>query len=109
MVRLEIDHPVDGRLEVKYGLPGKVEFCKRCVISNQRPNSSVEFLVTEDSPKTTIRLDDDGICDAGDTDNDNDGISDATENTSDGTGDGIADLVVDRDIQMFDVDQNAKS
>ena len=30
-------------LENKYGLPTKVEFCKKCVISNQRPSSTVEF------------------------------------------------------------------
>ena len=27
----------------KYGLPQEVVFCKRCVISNQRPNSAVEY------------------------------------------------------------------
>ena len=26
-----------------YGLPEKVKFCKKCVISNQRPSSVVEF------------------------------------------------------------------
>ena len=26
-----------------YGLPETVEFCKSCVISNQRPNSVIEF------------------------------------------------------------------
>ena len=30
-------------IEVKYGLPSNVEFCKSCVISNQRPSSTVEF------------------------------------------------------------------
>ena len=59
-----IDDPVDGRLEVKYGLPGEVKFCKRCVISNQRPSSSVEFQHRRDSKKATIRFDDAGICDA---------------------------------------------
>ena len=28
---------------VKYGLPSNVEYCTRCVISNQRPNSAVEY------------------------------------------------------------------
>lgn len=50
--------------ETKYGLPGNVNFCKKCVISNQRPNSAVEFKHTIKSKKTTIHLDDDGICDA---------------------------------------------
>ena len=50
-------------LEVKYGLPSTVEYCNRCVISNQRPNSAVEFLSRNDSPKETIRFLDD-VCDA---------------------------------------------
>jgi len=48
----------------RYGLPHKVGFCKRCVISNQRPNSTVEFSHTKDSKKSTIHFDADGICDA---------------------------------------------
>jgi N-acetyl sugar amidotransferase len=51
-------------LEAKYGLPREVAFCRRCVISNQRPNSAVEFTHTSGSKKTTIRFDDDGVCDA---------------------------------------------
>ena len=46
-----------------YGLPEKVEFCKKCVISNQRPNSAVEFKNSGRDPKPTIRFLD-GICDA---------------------------------------------
>ena len=53
----------DG-LDIKYGLPADVRFCKRCVISNQRPNSAVEYQHTSDSRKQTIHFDDDGICDA---------------------------------------------
>ncbi len=53
----------DG-LEIKYGLPADVRFCKTCVISNQRPNSAVEYQHTSDSRKQTIHFDDDGICDA---------------------------------------------
>jgi N-acetyl sugar amidotransferase len=44
-------------------LPNDVIFCKRCVISNQRPSSSVEFL-NVNGPKKTINIDADGICDA---------------------------------------------
>lgn len=51
-------------LEAKYGLPAEVKFCTRCVISNQRPNSAVEFSHTKDSRKSTIHFDDDGVCDA---------------------------------------------
>ena len=45
-----------GAAETKYGLPGTVQFCKRCVISNQRPNSAVEFQHTADTKKTTIHF-----------------------------------------------------
>ena len=51
-------------LEAKYGLPTQVRFCKRCVISNQRPNSSVEYAHTKASKKQTINFDAEGICDA---------------------------------------------
>jgi N-acetyl sugar amidotransferase len=51
-------------LEAKYGLPPQVRFCKRCVISNQRPNSSVEYEHTKASKKQTINFDAEGICDA---------------------------------------------
>lgn len=51
-------------LEVKYGLPEDVFFCKRCVISNQRPNSAIEFKHTINTKKSTINFDEDGICDA---------------------------------------------
>jgi N-acetyl sugar amidotransferase len=49
---------------VKYGLPKNIVYCKKCVISNQRPNSVVEFLNTIDKPKKTINFDQNGICDA---------------------------------------------
>lgn len=48
----------------KYGLPAEVKFCKKCVISNQRPNSAVEFKHTKDSQKKTIFFDEHGVCDA---------------------------------------------
>ncbi len=53
-----------NQLEVKYGLPQKVKFCNNCVISNQRPNSTVEFLNNPEKSKKTINFDDDDICDA---------------------------------------------
>jgi N-acetyl sugar amidotransferase len=56
--------PIDGPLEVKYGLPGNVRFCTRCVMSNQRPASAVEFKHNKDSKKVTLRLDAEGVCDA---------------------------------------------
>lgn len=51
-------------LEVKYGLPEEVVYCKMCVISNQRPNSAVEYTHTKDTKKKTIHFDANGICDA---------------------------------------------
>ena len=48
----------------KYGLPEEIQFCKNCVISNQRPNSAVEFKHTKKSKKTTIAFDENSICDA---------------------------------------------
>jgi len=53
-----------GNRGALYGLPQNVVFCKKCVISNQRPNSTVEFEHTRDSNKTTIFLDHNGVCDA---------------------------------------------
>lgn len=50
--------------EALYGLPADVRFCSSCVISNQRPNSAIEFRHTAASAKTTIALDSDGVCDA---------------------------------------------
>lgn len=52
------------QLEAFYGLPTEVRWCKRCVVSNQRPNSAVEFKHTRDSKKDTIAFDAEGICDA---------------------------------------------
>lgn len=49
-------------LEAKYGLPEKIAFCQRCVISNQRPNSTVEFKSNPNAKKSTIAFDDEGIC-----------------------------------------------
>jgi N-acetyl sugar amidotransferase len=47
-----------------FGLPQDVVFCKKCVISNQRPSSTVEFKHTKDEKKATIGFGEDGVCDA---------------------------------------------
>jgi N-acetyl sugar amidotransferase len=47
-----------------FGLPEEVIFCKHCVISNQRPSSSVEFKHKHDEKKATIGFDDQSVCDA---------------------------------------------
>lgn len=52
------------RLETKFGLPEEVVFCKKCVMSNQRPASSIEFKHTQKHKHKTLQFDKDGICDA---------------------------------------------
>jgi len=47
-----------------FGLPEEVVFCKYCVISNQRPSSTVEFRHKTNEKKETIGFDDEGVCDA---------------------------------------------
>lgn len=54
----------DAGTVVKYGLPSNVQYCTRCVISNQRPNSAVEYAHTSESLKSTIAFDEAGVCDA---------------------------------------------
>ena len=51
-------------LEAFYGLPREVKFCKKCVMSNQRPNSAVEFQHTRQTKKPTLAFDEEGVCDA---------------------------------------------
>ena len=55
---------VNPNPSAKYGLPTEVVYCKKCIISNQRPNSAVEYQHTRDSKKATIHFDEEGICDA---------------------------------------------
>lgn len=50
--------------EALYGLPREVKFCRTCVISNQRPNSAVEYTHTKQSKKATIAFDENDVCDA---------------------------------------------
>lgn len=47
-----------------YGLPLEVKYCKKCVMSNQRPSSCVEFKNVDSSEKETINFDDESVCDA---------------------------------------------
>jgi N-acetyl sugar amidotransferase len=52
------------RVTNKYGLPEKVIFCKRCVMSNQRPASMPEFKHLQDRQGAKyMHIDKDGICD----------------------------------------------
>ena len=56
--------PTNTNPETLYGLPQDIQFCSRCVISNQRPNSAVEYQHTKASKKATINLDAEHVCDA---------------------------------------------
>ncbi len=51
-------------LKTLYGLPKKVIFCKKTLISNQRPNSAIEFKHTSKSKKKTINIDKNRISDS---------------------------------------------
>jgi len=72
MKKIQYPSPVDLRdfakdnrdSKVLYGLPKETIFCKKCVISNQRPNSAIEYNHTQESKKNTINFDTNGICDA---------------------------------------------
>ena len=50
-------------LKAFYGLPKKVVFCKKTLISNQLPNSAIEFKHTIRSKKKTTFIDKNGISD----------------------------------------------
>lgn len=52
------------QLETRYGLPSEVRFCTRCVMSNQRPSSSVEFKHTKAHQHSVLKFDEANICDA---------------------------------------------
>jgi N-acetyl sugar amidotransferase len=51
------------KLKTLYGLPSKVIFCKKTLISNQRPSSAVEFTHNIRSKKKTLNIDKNKISD----------------------------------------------
>jgi N-acetyl sugar amidotransferase len=51
-------------MKAKYGLPTKVIFCKKCVISNQRPITALETKHGKNHKKKTTAFDENGVCDA---------------------------------------------
>tara|TARA_B110000008_G_scaffold279997_1_gene330501 strand:- start:14267 stop:15583 length:1317 start_codon:yes stop_codon:yes gene_type:complete len=55
---------IDSENNAKYGLPSEVKFCTRCVESNQRPSTTVEYKHTLKSKKETIQFDAEGVCSA---------------------------------------------
>jgi N-acetyl sugar amidotransferase len=54
----------NSNMEAYYGLPKEVKFCSKCVMSNQRPTSAIEFKHTKDSKKTTLQFNNEDVCDA---------------------------------------------
>ena len=54
----------EAQREAYYGLPQHVQFCRECVMSNQKPNSCYEFEHTIRSIKKSMKIQPDGVCDA---------------------------------------------
>ena len=48
-------------MKVLYGLPKKILFCKKTLMSNQRPTSAIEFKHQKKTKKKTIDFDKNGI------------------------------------------------
>ena len=53
-----------NNIKTLYGLPRKVIFCKKTLISNQRPTSSIEFYHNKKSKKKTLFIDKNRISDS---------------------------------------------
>ncbi len=53
-----------NNIKTLYGLPRKVIFCKKTLISNQRPTSSIEFYHNKKSKKKTLFIDKNQISDS---------------------------------------------
>jgi N-acetyl sugar amidotransferase len=53
-----------SQVQSYFGLPSDVKFCKKCVISNQRPSSTVEFKSNILEKKEVIDFDENNICSA---------------------------------------------
>lgn len=49
--------------KIYYGLPSKIIFCKKTLLSNQRPNSTIEFKHTIKSKKKTFYINKNKISD----------------------------------------------
>jgi len=58
------EYEKDDELESYYGLPPKIQYCKKCVISNQRPSSCEEYKNKIKSEKQTIHFNAENVCDA---------------------------------------------
>ncbi len=53
----------DSSEKALYNLPSKVQFCKTCLMSNQKPAQSIEHMSNQDDYKLTLKFTD-GICHA---------------------------------------------
>jgi N-acetyl sugar amidotransferase len=51
-------------MKFNHSLPTDVVYCNECVISNQRPSSTVEFKQSFGEKKETIGISQDGVCEA---------------------------------------------
>lgn len=52
------------QFEAFFGLPQEVKFCRKCVMSNQRPCSTPEFNHNRRQRHTTLHFDQEEVCDA---------------------------------------------
>ena len=59
----DFDKP-EGELVARYGMPRDIVYCKRCVIPNQRPQTTQEYSHREGSNHAAIDFDEEGVCDA---------------------------------------------
>lgn len=64
MKRGESTQNMNEKLQAYFGLPAHVVFCRKCVMSNQRPSSYPEFRHTVDRKTPTLHIGEDGVCDA---------------------------------------------
>ncbi len=64
MTTESLDNFDAGELTAYYGLPREVHFCRRCIMSNQRPSSYPEFRHVRERITPTLHIDEEGICDA---------------------------------------------
>ena len=55
---------IPENMEILHGLPREVVYCKKCVMTNQRPATSPEFRKKETSDTPVSAFGEDGICDA---------------------------------------------
>ena len=55
---------IEKNLDAYFGLPSEVRFCRRCLMSNQKPHSVNETTHHKNSKKITMGIRPDGLCEA---------------------------------------------